>query len=90
VRKHQRYGTVLIALERRQSVALLPERTADTVAQWLREHPGVKVIMREREFFAVIFMSAWGNPKPTSYGLRLGMTLQLCWMPQDCGGTTAV
>ena len=48
LRKRQTYGTILVDLERRQPVALLPERTADTVAQWLREHPGVMVIARDR------------------------------------------
>jgi transposase len=48
MRKRQTSGTVLLDLERRQPVALLPDRTAETLAQWLREHPGVEVIARDR------------------------------------------
>jgi transposase len=48
LRKGQSYGTVRIDLERRQPVALLPERTAASLAQWLQAHPGVQVIARDR------------------------------------------
>src|SRR5262249_43573239 len=48
LRKRHIYGTILVDLERRQPVALLPGRTAETLAQWLREHPGVQVIARDR------------------------------------------
>src|SRR5947208_15159894 len=48
LRKRHTYGTILVDLERRQPVALLPERPAEPVAQWLRAHPGVEVIARDR------------------------------------------
>jgi len=47
-RKRHTDGTILVDLERRHPVALLPDRTAETVAQWLRAHPGVQIIARDR------------------------------------------
>ena len=47
-RKGQSYGTILVDLERRQVVDLLDERSADSLAQWLQEHPGVEIISRDR------------------------------------------
>jgi transposase len=46
--KGQRYGTILIDHERGDIVDLLPDRTPERLAQWLREHPGVEIVTRDR------------------------------------------
>ena len=47
-RKRQKYGTILVDLERRCRVDLLPDRTAETLAAWLADHPDVEIISRDR------------------------------------------
>jgi transposase len=41
-------GAVLVDLERRRIVELLPDRTAETLAAWLAAHPGGAIIARDR------------------------------------------
>jgi transposase len=47
-RRGSRYGTLLYDVERRCPLALLPDRSGQTLAAWLRAHPGVQLITRDR------------------------------------------
>jgi transposase len=47
-RKGQSYGTLLVDLERHLPVDLLPDASADSFAAWLKEHPSVELISRDR------------------------------------------
>lgn len=47
-RRNCRYGSIVVDLERRRPVALLPDREIATVAAWLGRHPGIAVVARDR------------------------------------------
>lgn len=48
LRKGRSYGTIIVDLERRRPVDLLPDRTTGTVAAWLQVTEDVAVIARDR------------------------------------------
>jgi transposase len=47
-RKGSTYGTIIVDLERREVLDLFPERAAGMTADWLKRHPGVEIISRDR------------------------------------------
>jgi transposase len=47
-RKGRNYGTILVNLESHQPVALLTDRESETLTKWLKAHPEVKIISRDR------------------------------------------
>ena len=47
-KKRFRYGTLLVDLEHRKIIDILPDRESSTVEKWLRDHPHVEVVSRDR------------------------------------------
>lgn len=47
-RRGKTYGTVIVDLESHRILDLLADRTTATVEAWLRAHPGIRIISRDR------------------------------------------
>src|SRR5260370_21322929 len=47
-RRNQRYGTIICDLERRKTIALLPDREPATSTAWLADQPPISTVPRDR------------------------------------------
>lgn len=47
-KRGQRYGTIIVDLQHHRLVDLLPDRSVSSVANWLRKHPGIRIVSRDR------------------------------------------
>jgi hypothetical protein len=47
-KRGQKYGTMVVDLEQHRVIDLLPDRTTDTVATWLKNQPTIEILSRDR------------------------------------------
>lgn len=75
-RRGESYGTILMDLEKRVVVELLPDRAAGTLATWLKAHSGVEIVSRDRAS-AYAQAAREAAPKATQVADRFHLLMNL-------------
>lgn len=81
-RKGQRYGTIIIDLERHCPIALLEDRDAQTLADWLRQYPALPALWRAIARVSMPRRPARVRPRPPR-----SLTASICcrtWLTHSC------
>lgn len=47
-RRGRRFGTILVNMQSRQTIDLLPDRKVETAAAWMAAHPEIELVSRDR------------------------------------------
>ncbi len=47
-RRGRKFGTILVNMQSHKVIDLLPDRKAETATAWMREHPEIKLVSRDR------------------------------------------
>lgn len=47
-KKGKTYGTVIVDLKRKEVIDLLPDRESGTLSEWLKKHPEIQTVSRDR------------------------------------------
>ncbi len=90
IHKGLTYGTILVDLERHRPIDVLPDRSSESLAAWLKAHPGVAVVARDRGG-AYAEGAATGHPMPSRSPTAgtWSTTWPMCWRPSSAARARA-
>jgi len=76
VLRGRNYGTILVDLSLHQVIDLLPDRKAETAAAWMKQHPEIELVSRDRgEEYAIA--ARQGAPQATQVADRFHLCKNL-------------
>src|SRR5438046_6283539 len=82
-KKGATYGTILVDLQSHKPIELLPDRTAETAEAWLRTHPEVEIVSRDRggDYAAAARKGASQSQQVADKFHLLVRRIGACWIP---------